>query len=221
MNTTRLKTKCERCGTCCKKGGPALHDEDKKLLEQKYIDRESLITIRKGEPIFSLGEKKAEWAENEIVKLKGISAEWTCIYYEPGTSTCSNYQHRPLECNLLKCWDTAELEAIVGKKLLNRVNIISENEAVMNYILRHEKECSLKVLSQLNRKSQVTIDNNLLAELTKLVNKDLAIRSEVLSDLNLTLDLELFYFGRPVFKILSQFGLIPREINGKINLIQG
>ena len=220
MNKTRLKTKCERCGTCCKKGGPALHDEDKKLLEQKYIDRENLITIRKGEPVFSLEENMVEWTENEIVKLKGTRAEWSCIYYEQEHSSCSNYQHRPLECNLLKCWDTTELEAIAGKRLLNRIDIISENEPVMNYIQRHEKECSLIILRKLMTQSQKTFENNILAELTELVNKDLAIRSEVLADLNLTLDLELFYFGRPVFKILSQFGLIPREINGKINLIQ-
>jgi len=65
-----------------------------------------------------------------------------------------------------------------------------------------------------------TINKSTLAELTALVNKDLALRSEAILHLNLNLDLELFYFGRPLFKILSQFALIPREINGKIILIQ-
>jgi len=220
MYKAKLKTKCERCGTCCMKGGPALHIEDKKLLVQKCIDRESLITIRKGEPVFSLDENKTEWAGTEIIKLKGTHTEWPCIFYDQKTSSCSNYQHRPLECVLLKCWDTAELEAIAGKGLLSRFNIISQNEPVMNYIQKHEKECGLEILHQLITNPQKTIDINFLAELNELVNKDLAIRSEALIDLNFTLDLELFYFGRPVFKILSQFGLIPREINGKINLMQ-
>ncbi|MFC1844736.1 YkgJ family cysteine cluster protein [Thermodesulfobacteriota bacterium] len=220
MYKGKLKTKCERCGTCCMKGGPALHLEDKKLLEQKFIERESLITIRKGEPVFSLEENKTEWAGNEIVKLKGTHTEWSCIFYEQKTSSCSKYQHRPLECVLLKCWDTAELEAIAGKRLLSRFDIISQNEPVMNYIQKHENECGLEILHQLITKPQKTFDNNILAELNELVNKDLAIRSEALIDLNFTLDLELFYFGRPVFKILSQFGLIPREKNGEIYLIQ-
>ena len=202
------------------KGGPALHLEDKKLLEQKFIERESLITIRKGEPVFSLEENKTEWAGNEIVKLKGTHTEWSCIFYEQETSSCSKYQHRPLECVLLKCWDTAELEAIAGKRLLSRFDIISQNEPVMNYIQKHEKECGLEILHQLITKPQKTFDNNILAELNELVNKDLAIRSEALMHLKFTLDLELFYFGRPVFKILSQYALIPREINGKIILIQ-
>ena len=220
MYKAKLKTKCERCGTCCMKGGPALHREDKKLLEQKCIERENLITIRKGEPIFSLEENKTEWTVNEIIKLKGTHSEWTCIFYDQETSSCSIYLHRPLECVLLKCWDTAELEAIAGKKLLSRFDIISQNDPVLKYIQRHEKECNLEILNQLNTESQKTVEKNILAQLNELVNKDLAIRSEALNHLNFTLDLELFCFGRPVFKILSQFGLIPRETNGKIHLFQ-
>ena len=220
MSKRKLKTECERCGTCCMKGGPALHIADKELVVQKYIDREFLITIRKGEPVFSLEENRTDWAENEIVKLKGKNTEWACIFYDPKTSSCSNYLHRPLECVLLKCWDTDELKAIACKKLLSRFDIISQNEPVIKYIQRHEKECSLKILNQLNMKLDKTINKNILAELTELVILDLALRSEALTHLNFTLDLELFYFGRPLFKILSQFALIPKEINGKIILIQ-
>jgi len=202
------------------KGGPALHLEDKKILEQNFIFRESLITIRKGEPVFSLEENKPEITGKEIVKLKGKNTEWTCIFYEQETSSCSIYLHRPLECILLKCWDTAEIEALAGKKLLRRFDIISQNEPVMRYIEKHERECSLEILSRIDINKHKTIDKNILAKLTGLVNKDLAIRSEALLHINFTLDLELFYFGRPVFKILSQFGLIPREIDGKIHLFQ-
>ena len=125
-----------------------------------------------------------------------------------------------MECILLKCWDTNELEAVAGKKLLNRFEIISQNEPVMKYIEKHERECNLEILSRIDTKSQNAVDKNILAKLTELVNMDLAIRSEALNHLNFSLDLELFYFGRPVFKILSQFNLIPREINGKIHLYQ-
>jgi Fe-S-cluster containining protein len=202
------------------KGGPALHIEDKNLLQQKLIDRESLITIRRGEPVLSLEEKRPEWAKNEIIKLKGKYAKWSCVFYDQDSSSCSIYQHRPLECVLLQCWNTVELEAIAGKKLLSRFDIISPDEPIINYIHRHEKECGLEVLDQLSIKQNRKISNNSLAELTELVNKDLALRSEALMHFNLNLDLELFYFGRPLFKILSRFALIPREVNGKIVLIQ-
>jgi len=202
------------------KGGPALHIEDKKLLVQKFVDRESLITIRQGEPIFSLEESTPEWATTEIVKLKGRNTEWSCIFYDQSRSSCSIYQHRPLECILLKCWDTTDLEDIANKNLLSRFDIILSDETITKYIHRHEKICGLKILGQLIPKQNGKLDKNTLAELNKLVNKDLALRSEALMHLNLNLDLELFYFGRPLFKILSQFALIPREVNGTIILIQ-
>ena len=80
MPKRKLKNKCERCGTCCLKGGPALHIEDQKLLLQNCIDRESLITIRKGEPVFSLEQKRPEWIKTELIKLKGKHGEWSCIF---------------------------------------------------------------------------------------------------------------------------------------------
>ena len=202
------------------KGGPALHIEDKKLLLQKVINQESLITIRRGEPIFSLEESTPEWAATDIIKLKGKHGEWSCFFYDQNTFSCSIYKQRPLECDLLKCWDTAELETIAGKNLLSRFDIISPDETIIKYIHRHEKVCGLEILGQLDLKQKGKFSKNTLAELNELVNKDLALRSEAVRNLNLNLDLELFYFGRPLFKILSQFTLIPREVNGTITLIQ-
>ena len=220
MPKRKLKNECERCGTCCLKGGPALHIEDQKLLLQNFIDRESLITIRKGEPVISLEDRKTEWIKTELVKLKGKGAKWSCVFYDQDDTSCSIYKHRPLECVLLKCWDTAELTAIAAKKLLSRFDIIPAHEPVIEYIHRHEKECSLEFIEHLIIEQNGAINRNTLAELSELVNKDLVLRSEALAHLNFTLDLELFYFGRPLFKILSQFALIPREVNGKIELIQ-
>lgn len=220
MFDRKLKNECDRCGTCCLKGGPALHIEDKELLMQNLIERGALITIRRGEPVFSLDENRTEWARSELVKLKGKNTEWSCLFYDREKFSCSIYQHRPLECILLKCWDTFELEAIAGKNLLGRFDIIPADEPVTAYIHKHENECGLEIIKQLNIEQNGNINKNTLAELTELVNKDLVLRSEALANLNLTLDLELFYFGRPLFTILSQFALIPSEVNGKIKLIQ-
>ena len=44
MSKPELKTECERCGTCCMKGGPALHLEDKKM-NMKNTDYEFLTTF--------------------------------------------------------------------------------------------------------------------------------------------------------------------------------
>lgn len=40
---------CMRCGTCCEKGGPGFHQEDRMLIEKGRIPLKYLYTIRKGE----------------------------------------------------------------------------------------------------------------------------------------------------------------------------
>jgi len=220
MSEAGLKTQCDRCGTCCLGGGPALHKEDAELLKNKIIGRESLVSIRKGEPVIHPGQNRPVWSPTEIIKLKGKPSEWTCIFYDGNNSSCLIYQNRPIECVLLKCWDTAELHEIAGRDLLSRSDIIGKDEPVMQHINTHENECSLEILTRLNLDRENSVDRETLAKLNELVNRDLQLRARAQKNLSLSLELELFYFGRPVFTILSQFSLLPREVNGKIYMIQ-
>ena len=49
-------------------------------------------------------------------------------------------------------------------------------------------------------------DPESIAKLTALVHRDLAIRSKAISEFGLSLEAELFLFGRPLFKVLSARG---------------
>ncbi|MCU0564488.1 MAG: hypothetical protein MUE48_11205 [Desulfobacterales bacterium] len=40
---------CVRCGTCCRNGGPALHQDDRRLVIDGVIHTRHLFTIRPGE----------------------------------------------------------------------------------------------------------------------------------------------------------------------------
>ncbi|MFH1015025.1 MAG: YkgJ family cysteine cluster protein, partial [Nitrospirota bacterium] len=141
MNKTENITACIRCGTCCRKGGPALHKEDKKILLEGHISYHHLITIRKGELAFTPLSSKPEPVKQELVKIAGKGKSWACLFYEKKQSSCAVYEKRPLECRLLKCWDTAQLLAIVGKDTLTRADIISADDPIMRFIRTHEKEC--------------------------------------------------------------------------------
>jgi len=213
------KTGCDRCGTCCTKGGPALHEEDGPLLQNKRLTPEHLVTIRKGEPVFSLSGADPEPARSEIVKIKGKGVEWTCFFYQEKEGGCAIYEHRPLECSLLKCWETADLEKIAGRNLLNRYAIIAPQDPVLPFIKLHDEICSLenlaRMLAALKRESS---QHQSMSALTDLVNSDLAIRSQALARFHFSLDLELFFFGRPLFMILKQFGLNMHEENGVYSL---
>lgn len=215
MRNNKPKTECDRCGTCCINGGPALHYEDRELLQNNQLHPEHLITIRKGEPIFSLDAEMPETAQAELVKIKGRGNEWTCFFFAEQEASCTIYRQRPLECSLLKCWDTAALEKVAGRNLLCRSDIIAPQDPLLPLIRMHEEKCCLENLgSLLSEVRQERSQQEAITVLTDLVNSDLAIRAEAYAKYRFSLDLELFFFGRPLFKILHQLGMATHEENG-------
>ena len=199
---------CKRCGTCCQKGGPALHKEDRKILLAGLIQREQLVTIRKGELAFSPLSGRIEPLQHEIVKIAGKGKQWACAFHNRKESSCAIYTHRPLECRLLKCWDTAKLLSVIGKDTLTRADIIDRDDPIFPFIETHDKECSLQIAADLiSVLSEKKDDPISLAKLTALVHHDLALRSKAISEFGLSLEAELFIFGRPLFKIMRGKGL--------------
>ncbi|MDO9288919.1 MAG: YkgJ family cysteine cluster protein [Thermodesulfovibrionales bacterium] len=202
------RTHCIRCGTCCIKGGPTLHKEDKKILLEGHISYQHLVTIRKGEPAFTPLSDKPEPVKQELIKVSGKGRAWECLFYDKKKSSCTIYKHRPLECRLLKCWDTSEILSAIGKDTITRADIISQDDPITKFIARHEKKCSVlmaeNLISAVMKKNSDSIS---LAKLTALVQQDLVIRSKAISEFGLSVETELFYFGRPLFKILRSQGI--------------
>ena len=219
MKTCLTKTECDRCGTCCTKGGPALHVEDKPLLLNKLLKPEQLITIRTGEPVFSPASEHPEPATSEIIKIKGKGREWTCLFFTDKDAGCAIYNHRPIECSLLKCWDTSDLENVAGKDLLSRYDIVDPGEPILPFIIDHEEKCSLEnldaLLASLHDDSS---KKQALTTLTGMVKTDLTLRAQACEKLQLSLELELFFFGRPLFTILDQIGIRMLNIKGVYHL---
>ena len=206
-STPEVAAHCTRCGICCKKGGPSLHLEDKEILLAGHIGRESLITIRKGELAVFPHNERPEPIEKELVKIAGKGKGWVCCFYDEEESSCTIYAHRPLECRLLKCWDTAQLLSVIGKDTITRADILSEDAPVMRFIEAHEKECSVMMAEDLiSLLLEKNDDPESIAKLTALVHRDLAMRSRAISEFGLSLGAELFILGRPLFKVLSSRG---------------
>jgi len=199
---------CIRCGTCCLKGGPALHEEDKDILLAGHIGREQLITIRKGELAFSPLSGKLEPVQKELVKIAGKGKGWSCCCYDTGTASCAIYIHRPLECRLLKCWDTEQLLSVIGKDTIVRADILSPDDPIMRYVEIHETKCSLQSAEDLISVLLKNKDNpEALKKMSALIHEDLAIRSRAIAEFGLSVEAELFIFGRPLFKILNARGV--------------
>lgn len=213
------QTKCRRCGTCCSKGGPALHDEDLELLRDGIPAYQDLVTIRKGEPAYSPLTDQVEPVRKELVKISGHGQSWTCLFYDPAHSACTIHSRRPLECRLLKCWDTSDIMAVIEKNTITRLDIIGEKDPMAAFICEHEKKCPYKKINSLQEDlSSSPRPSSLLKELTAIIREDLAIRERAVAQFQLSLPLELFYFGRPVFQVIRREGLNFFEKQGKIHI---
>jgi Fe-S-cluster containining protein len=205
-------TACIRCGTCCRKGGPVLHHEDKKILLHHQTVYAHLITIRRGELTYNPVSNLVEQAHREMIKVSGRGDDWTCCFFREEDTSCMIYAHRFLECRLLKCWQPEDIVGIVGQDILCRSDIINPGDPVLEIIGMHERECSLQEVKTLT--DQVTTGKEhaeALRKLSGLVQHDASIRSHAFSDLGLKKEYELFIFGRPLPDILRDFGLSFRK----------
>lgn len=204
-------THCMRCGTCCLKGGPVLHCEDKKILLAGHVGYEHLITIRKGETAYNPIHGRLEHVPEEIVKVAGKGEDWACCFYREGDASCDIYEHRFLECRLLKCWDTREIMRIIGKDTILRADVINRSDPIMRVIDAHEKECPADEVENLITAASACNDRKrILARLGELVSRDVSVRSYAITELGLRAEYEYFIFGRPLSKLLSDRGLVVR-----------
>lgn len=211
------QTECKRCGTCCSKGGPALHKEDMPLLEKGILPFKRLITIRQGELVHKPHESEPVAAKCELVKISGTGKDWQCFYFSREDNGCMMYAERPLACRKLQCWDTVAVEELVEKDTLSRFDIVSADAPVSAFMHEMEAHCPCPDMEKVRQAiaGRETLDKDALE---KLVNDDIAIRSTAISKLNITLAEELFYFGRPVFQLLQQLGVNVVEREGRLLL---
>jgi len=211
------QNECKRCGTCCEKGGPALHIQDLSLIEKGFLPFEQFITIRIGELAHDPVLNSIEPVKTELIKIRGIKGSWACIFYDKVRNRCTIYDHRPLACKVLKCWDTDDILGLAGKDLLSRLDIVKEGNPLRKLVIEHEElfPCpDLKTISRTVSRSS----NKTVKKLERIINKDLAYRIRAIDEFNLSVAQEMFYFGRPLFQLLTSLGFTTRETSSGIKL---
>lgn len=214
---TTEQTECRRCGTCCNKGGPALHKEDLSLIDKGLLPLKRLITIRRGELVQKLDDQEPRAAQCELIKIAGTGRDWQCFFYSEDEKGCLIYHDRPLSCREMKCWDTAAVEELIEEDTLSRFDIVGKDEPIFVYIEEHEAKCPTPDMEGLKEavlaKTRVDVE-----ALEIMVNEDIRLRSAAVQDLDISLAEELFYFGRPVFQQLQQIGVKVSETERKLKL---
>lgn len=202
------KTSCDRCGSCCMQGGPALHGRDLALVQAGALACEQLVTIRKGELAYQPLCDSPEPVAGEFLKIQGQGGSWCCMFYDEAAGACVIYEQRPMACGLLDCTAPEPLLAITGKDLLTRFDCIDVDDPLLPLVHQHEEEHPCPDMVVVAQKLQ-TKDSRpvMLEELGVQVNADLDFRHKIAELRQLSVAAEMFYFGRPLFQLLLPLGV--------------
>jgi Fe-S-cluster containining protein len=212
---SETRTECRRCGTCCVEGGPALHTGDLALVRSGQLPINRLITIRKGELVNHPLTDNVQAVGFELVKICGTGRDWCCLYYSTSRG-CTIYASRPLACRVLKCWDPKEISALVGKDTLTRLDILVEGDPLRPLVEEHELLCPCPDMELICH--SLSTDSLDLNNLQRLVDADLNFRNLAVKDNNISLAVELFCFGRPIFQLVQAVGIGISETAGRVRL---
>ena len=194
---------CIRCGTCCIKGGPSLHAQDKWLVEEGFIKARYLYTIRKDEMVYDNVRGHTEPLTEEIVKIRGRDGSPACILFDTGDSRCTIYDHRPVECRLLKCWDTREIEAIYNVNRLTRKDLMLNVTGLWELIEDHEERCAYHNVEDYRKAFDRAEREIELKKISEIIHYDANIRRLVVEKVGIDPAITDFIFGRPMADTLK------------------
>lgn len=206
---TTPQIECRRCGTCCQKGGPALHIADQALVESGRIPLKHLLTIRQGEPAYDNVSGTIAPAVTDIIKVKPFrNSASQCVFYDPQRKQCHIYENRPTECQALNCRDTRKIERIYCTQRLTRRHLLSKVEGLWELVQDHQERCDYGFISEL----AVQIRQDRRAEqarqqLLALIDDDDTLRKTTVAQAGHTSEMLAFLFGRRLSFTIQMFQL--------------
>ena len=204
MESGKKIESCIRCGECCEKGGPTLHSEDRIFLQKGTLRPTHLFTLRAGELAYHPLDQRLVELSNEMIKIKGKDGSSACIFYDVEQKACSIYEDRPLECRVLKCWDTAEVEGLFMKDLLSRLDLCPKGSVVAEMISAYERSFSpSRLYGLLSEAGSKEVAQQTGPEIEQMVSTDEAFRQKVVETLGFKEDELEFFFGRPVKALVA------------------
>lgn len=198
---------CQKCGTCCRKGPPGLHIQDRDLYLSGILRKNHLLTLRKGESVFDNVQDRIKILSEEMIRIRSREGEKTCLFLEEGSNYCSIYSHRPAECRAMKCWDTREIKHVYQMPGLRRSDLVPEDCALFEILSEHESRCPLETVRELVREFQKSEDKSLLDKLAEFLDMDRRLRKslqEKTAAESASLD---FVLGRSLDRVLPAWGL--------------
>ena len=188
------------------------------LIEKGKIPSRYLYTIRKGEVAHDNVKGCLTPVDSDIIKIKGKKDSWTCIFFNEVKKGCTIYDDRPLECRVLKCWDTRELEQIYANTRLTRNDLVSEVKGLWDLIKEHQAFCDYKKIQPLIKDLAGSKNNHARRKMLEIIRYDTEIRKLVVARGGLDPEMLDFLFGRPLTNTLRNYGIETHQVGEKIRL---
>ena len=210
---------CKRCGTCCRKGGPALHLEDKPLLDQGRIPLKHLVTLRAGQMVRDNVRGVLTPLSDDVIKIKGQPGADACLYFDGNRNRCTIYDHRPVECRVLECWNTGAIEALYGRDRLTRNDLLKSAKDLLDLVRDHQSRCDYTLIGRLIDALKTEDKQRALEALSQLIHYDRHLRLLVAEQSDPDDDMTDFLFGSPLAVTLNAFGVRLTESNGRVKLV--
>ncbi len=192
------RTKCIKCGECCRKNSPALHQEDLPLITEKRLERKNLLLFRRGEPAMDNVMGTPVLLAREMIKIKSANANHRgCLFLDQQSSHCNIYGSRPMECSILECWNPAPLMNYYRKNRLTRADMFPRGSAMDELISMHEEKCPVTELSSMLQQ-EINSPGTLREDINRLLAFDDSFREGFREKTGAHEEDILFYFGRPL-----------------------
>lgn len=200
---------CRRCGTCCLKGGPALHIEDRELVETGKIALKDLFTIRKGEPAYDNVAGVIQFADSDIIKIAARpGGGQACLFFSENPPACGIYDHRPVECRTLKCWDPGPMMALYHRRRLTREHLLSKIAGLWDLVQDHQGRCSYgRIETLVESLKRAYGDDDAQKELSEMIRYDSSLREATIERTGYDARMLTFLFGRPLVETIRLFRL--------------
>ena len=206
------RTSCIRCGECCLKSSPTLHEEDIPLIMEGFIGKHDLYTIRAGELVLDNVQGRIKITGRELIKVRE-TPKGGCIFYNPEALACTIYAHRPIQCAALVCWDDSEFMRVYDRPRADRRKII-RNNTLLRLLEEHEKRCAYAELEKYVKNIEKD-GEEAVRKIIRLLKIDYSLRPLVAEKMGLKITEMDFLFGRPLIDTIAMFGLkVTRETDG-------
>ena len=209
------RTHCIQCGTCCRKGGPALHKQDAHLIKSGKILCKSLVTIREGEPAYDNVRNRMISAVSDIIRIRSKNNSRACIFLDEKNEVCIIYAIRPVECKTLQCWDTTAIEEIYDRDRLTRKDLLFETKDIWGLIIDHQERCRHGLILQLLDNGNDSAKSE-IEEVRFLVRYDAHLRSLLSEKGGMDPGMMDFLLGQPLAMTVRKLGIVLDNIEHSI-----